>query len=63
MLKPPHPIIWTPSSSGKMIGMTYIPEEQVGAIHQHDSYTGNGAYQSLLKVLQLWQKELKIFFM
>lgn len=31
----PWPIIWAVSSSGKLLGMTYVPEQQVGAWHQH----------------------------
>lgn len=38
--KAPNPVLWFVSSSGKLLGLTYIPEEQVGAWHQHD--TGNG---------------------
>lgn len=44
--KAPYPIVWAVSSSGKLLGMTYIPEQQVGPIHQHDSYTGGGAHMS-----------------
>lgn len=44
--KAPYPIVWTISSSGKLLGMTYIPEQQVGPWHQHDSYTGDGQYMS-----------------
>lgn len=35
--KSPLPIVWFVSSSGKLLGLTYIPEQQVGAWHQHDS--------------------------
>ena len=28
--KAPSPIVWAASSSGKMIAMTYVPEQQVG---------------------------------
>lgn len=38
--KAPDPIIWMVSSNGKMLGLTYVPEQQVGAWHQHD--TGDG---------------------
>lgn len=34
------PILWVVSSSGKLLGMTYVPEQKVSAWHQHD--TGNG---------------------
>lgn len=33
----PIPTLWTISSSGKLLGMTYVPEQQVAAWHQHDS--------------------------
>lgn len=33
----PYPIVWAVSTSGKLIGLTYIPEQQVGAFHQHDT--------------------------
>ncbi len=33
----PFPIIWSISTSGKLIGLTYIPEQQIGAFHQHDT--------------------------
>lgn len=44
--KAPYPIVWAISSSGKLLGMTYIPEQQVGPWHWHDSYTGDGEHVS-----------------
>ena len=41
--KAPIPLIWAVSSSGKLIGCTYVPEQQVGAIHQHDT---DGLFES-----------------
>lgn len=38
--KAPQPILWFVSSSGKLLGMTYIPEQQIGAWHQHDTFQG-----------------------
>lgn len=35
--KAPFPIVWFVSSSGKLLGLTYVPEQQVGAWHQHDT--------------------------
>lgn len=35
--KAPKPLLWFVSSTGKLLGLTYIPEEQVGAWHQHDT--------------------------
>lgn len=36
----PIPLVWAISSSGKLLGMTYVLDQQVAAWHQHD--TGNG---------------------
>jgi hypothetical protein len=47
--KAPEPIVWSVSSSGKLLGLTYVPEQSVGAIHQHDTYTDNGEVQSLFE--------------
>jgi len=33
--KAPWPVVWFVSSSGNLLGFTYIPEEQVGAWHHH----------------------------
>lgn len=44
--KSPQPIVWAVSSDGTLIGLTYVPEEQVGGFHWHDSYTANGTLQS-----------------
>lgn len=41
--KAPYPVIWAVSSSGKLLGLTYIPEQQVGAWHQHDT---DGVFES-----------------
>lgn len=35
--KAPIPIVWAVSSTGRLLGLTYIPEQQVGAWHQHDT--------------------------
>lgn len=37
--KAPYPIAWMPSSSGDLLGITYVPEQSIGAWHHHDSYT------------------------
>lgn len=31
----PFPVVWACSTSGKLLGLTYVPEEQIGAWHQH----------------------------
>lgn len=42
----PHPIVWFPSSSGLLLGLTYVPEEQIGAWHAHDT-AASGAFESV----------------
>ena len=42
--KSPIPIVWTVSSSGKLLGLTYVPEQQIGAWHQHDT---DGTFESV----------------
>jgi hypothetical protein len=48
--KAPHPLVWFVSSSGDLLGLTYIPEQQVGAWHQHD--TINGVFESCAVVAE-----------
>lgn len=52
--KAPYSIVWAVSSSGKLIGLTYIPEEQVSAFHRHDSYTlaGESIFESVTSVAE-----------
>jgi hypothetical protein len=35
--KAPLPIVWLVSSSGLLLGLTYVPEQQIGAWHWHDT--------------------------
>ena len=42
--KSPIPIVWAVSSSGKLLGLTYVPEQQIGAWHQHDT---DGTFESV----------------
>ena len=42
--KSPIPIVWTVSSNGKLLGLTYVPEQQIGAWHQHDT---DGLFESV----------------
>lgn len=44
----PYPVVWATSSSGKLLGLTYVPEQNVAAWHQHD--TLNGAFESVVTV-------------
>lgn len=45
--KCPRPIVWFVSSGGNLLGLTYIPEEQIGAWHQH---TTAGFFESITAV-------------
>lgn len=47
--KAPIPIVWFISDSGKLLGLTYIPEQQVGAWHQHDT---QGVFESCAVVAE-----------
>jgi hypothetical protein len=47
--KSPRPIIWFVSSNGKLLGLTYIPDEQLGAWHQHDTA---GTFESIACVAE-----------
>ena len=47
--KSPVPIVWMVSSNGNLLGLTYIPEEQVWAWHQH---TTQGAFESICVVAE-----------
>lgn len=42
--KSPWPIIWFVSSNGDLLGLTYIPEEQLGSWHHHDT---EGTFESI----------------
>ena len=47
--KAPYPIIWFVSNNGKLLGLTYIPEQQIGAWHQHDT---DGLFESCAVVAE-----------
>ncbi|CAB4131896.1 hypothetical protein UFOVP137_21 [uncultured Caudovirales phage] len=47
--KAPTPIVWSVSSSGKLLGLTYVPEQSVGAWHQHDT---DGVFESCCVVAE-----------
>lgn len=47
--KAPDPLIWFVSSSGLLLGLTYVPEQQVGAWHQHDT---DGVFESCTAVAE-----------
>lgn len=46
--KAPVPIVWCVSSNGDLLGLTYVPEQQVGAWHRHD--TKDGVFESICVV-------------
>ena len=47
--KAPLPLVWFVSTSGKLLGLTYVPEQQVGAWHQHDT---DGVFESCTVVAE-----------
>lgn len=47
--KAPQPIVWFVSTSGKLLGLTYVPEQQVGAWHQHDT---DGVFETCTTVAE-----------
>lgn len=47
--KAPWPIVWFVSSNGDLLGLTYIPEEQIGAWHHHDT---DGSFESICCVAE-----------
>lgn len=48
--KAPYPVLWAVSSNGKLLGLTYVPEQQIGAWHQHD--TAGGLVKSVCVVAE-----------
>lgn len=47
--KAPHQIVWCLSTSGKLLGLTYMPEQNIGAWHQHDT---DGIFESCAVVAE-----------
>ncbi|MGL4265205.1 MAG: hypothetical protein ACRCTX_26575 [Afipia sp.] len=47
--KAPYPIGWFVSSSGELLGLTYMPEQQIGAWHRHDT---DGVFESCAAVAE-----------
>jgi hypothetical protein len=47
--KAPIPIVWMTSTDGKLLGLTYVPEQQVGAWHRHDT---DGTFESVAVVAE-----------
>lgn len=38
----PHPIVWAASTSKNLLGITYVPDQEVRGWHWHDTYTSAG---------------------
>lgn len=47
--KAPFPLVWCVSSNGKLLGMTYVPEQSIGGLHQHDT---DGLFESCCVVAE-----------
>ena len=47
--KAPQPLLWFISSTGRLLGLTYIPEQQIGAWHRHDT---DGSFESCTAVAE-----------
>lgn len=47
--KAPMPLVWFISTSGKLLGLTYVPEQQIGAWHWHDT---DGTFESCAVVAE-----------
>ena len=47
--KAPQPVCWFVSNNGKLLGLTYVPEQQIGAWHQHDT---DGTFESITVVAE-----------
>lgn len=47
--KAPQPLVWCVSTSGKLLGLTYVPEQQIGAWHWHDT---DGTFESCAVVAE-----------
>lgn len=43
LARSPQPVVWAVSDTGKLLGLTYIPEENVASWHQHDT---DGVFES-----------------
>jgi hypothetical protein len=53
----PTPIVWAISSDGKLLGLTYAPEERIGGWHRH---TTSGSFRSLAVVSEGDQDRLYV---
>lgn len=46
----PYPVLWNVSTSGELLGMTYVPEQQIAAWHRHD--TTGGVFESVCTITE-----------
>ncbi len=47
LAKAPTPIVWMVNTQGRLLGLTYVPEQTVGAWHWHDT---DGKFESVATV-------------
>jgi len=47
--KSPQPLLWFISTTGNLLGLTYIPEQQIGAWHWHET---DGVFESCTAVAE-----------
>lgn len=47
----PTPILWCINNNGALLGMTYVPEQQISAWHHHD--TTNGLFESCCVITEV----------
>ena len=55
--KAPLPVLWFVSTSGELLGLTYVPEEGIGAWHVH---TTGGTYESCRAIAEGDQDSLYV---
>lgn len=56
--KAPRPILWFVSSNGTLLGLTYLPEQQISAWHRHD--TQGGTFESCCVVSEAQEDVLYV---
>lgn len=47
--KAPYPLLWFVSDDGRLLGNTYVPEQEIGAWHRHDT---DGRFESCAVVAE-----------
>lgn len=46
----PHSLVWAKRSDGRMVGLTFVPSQEIWAWHQHDTGDGDDSFQSLCAI-------------